>query len=646
MQAKFNSENPPLDNEFFSELVGTDSDLSGTIEHPHDLPADAEGGDIEEQRTTIPLHKQGGVKSLLILGLSAVPIGGLGYMMFGNSGQNSPTVAATPTNEPTAPKAEFAPDPRFATMQNKLAMQDQTRGLEDAAKAQEAERLAKAAADAKATAATPNPQATPVTPAPAVTPVTSSRSAPPTNVEPPIAPVTKPVAVAPAITPAPQPRVASEPKAKPLVVVAKPQPIAFKPQPVAKTTPQPSSQAKVAIVKPQPAPATEAIVPKQPVSWQEATDNAIGIYGEKTVSKTVTQTTPESVQKSVVQPIGQPMQPQTIAQPIPQPVTQPVTSQIYQQPVVRSNGQSSYVPVGRSSLQPLVQPAGQLYPQQILPLGQPSMQPVRQLVPQASTIKNAAANYIASIDPRSYSEAIPQPGIEPDYQPVDRAISQYSGEKDNYKDNKTFTVAQAIVIPGQNRIVSLISPMQIIPGEAGQEILLQLEQGFADTNGDVPIPDGTRIIATVTVASNGLMRISSAIAIVNGENIPIDAGSLILSGTDNSPVIAQYKQFDQGEIGRRDLQTFLAGAASGLGRVLTQPNSSVQVSTNGTAVVSSTSNPNIVGGILDGGATPILEAWSKRNETEIRRLESASRLWYLPMGYKMTIVAVKPFAVR
>ena len=61
---------------------------------------------------------------------------------------------------------------------------------------------------------------------------------------------------------------------------------------------------------------------------------------------------------------------------------------------------------------------------------------------------------------------------------------------------------------------------------------------------------------------------------------------------------------------------------------------------------SSTSNPNVLGGVLDGGATPILEAWAKRNETEIKRLESASRLWYLPMGYKMTIVAVKPFAVR
>jgi hypothetical protein len=645
MQAKFNSENPHVDNEFLSELVGTDSDLSGTSEHPHGSPAEPEG-DIEEQRSTIPFYKQGGVKSALILALSAIPIGGLGYMMFGNSGQKSPIVAANPNPEPTAPKADFTPDPRFATMQNKLAMQDQSRAIEDAAKAQEAERLAKAAADAKTAAATPNPQATPVTPAPAVTPVTR-RSAPSTNVEPParsvppIAPV-KPIPIAPAITPAPQPRVAKEPKAKPPVVTTKPLPVTFKPQPIAKTAPQPRS-AKVAIVKPQPDPATGAMVPKVQVSWQEATDNAIGVYGEKAVSKTVAQSTPESVPQSVGQSIRQPIQQQTISQPIPQPVTQPVTSQIYQQPVVQSEGQPSFKPVGQSSPQPV----GQLYPQQIPQLNQPFIQqPMRQLVPQASTIKNAPANYVASIDPRSYSEALPQPEIESVSEPVVQPISQYSREKDNYKDNTTFTVAQAVVIPGQNRMVSLISPMQIIPGETGQEILLQLEQGFADTNGGVPIPDGTRIIATVTVASNGLMRIVSAIAIVNGENIPIDAGSLILSGTDNSPVIAQYKQFDQGEIGRRDLQTFLAGAASGLGKVLTQPNTSVQVSTNGTAVVSSTSNPNILGGVLDGGATPILEAWAKRNETEIKRLESVSRLWYLPMGYKMTIVAVKPFAVR
>jgi hypothetical protein len=617
MQAKFNSENHHLDNEFLSELVGTDSDLSGNSEHRHDSLADPES-DIEEQRTTIPFYKQGGVKSAMILGLSVIPIGGLGYMMFGNSGQKSPTVAANPNPEPTDPKAEFAPDPRFATMQNKLAMQEQTRGLEDAAKAQEAERIA------KAVAAKPKPQNTPVTPASAVTSVTRS-STPPTNVEPParrIPPITpvKPIAVAPAITPVSQPRVAREPKAKSSVVAVKP---------------QPRSNVKVAVVKPQSAPMTGAIVPKTQVSLQEATDNAIGVYGEKTVSKTVGQVAPESVQQSVGQPVRQPTQQPIISPPIP-PFAQPVTSQIDQQPVVQSNGQPSLKPVGRSSPQPLTKPVEQLYPQQ---RNQPLIQ---QPVPQASTTKNAATNYVASIDPRSYPEALPQPVIKLASQPVAQPISQYSGEKDNI----TSKIAEAIVIPGQNRTVSLISPMQIIPGEAGQEILLQLEQGFADTNGEVPIPDGTRIIATVTVASNGLIRIASAIAIVNGKNIAIDAGSLILSGTDNSPVIAQYKQFDQGEIGRRDLQTFIAGAASGVGKVLTQPNTSVQVSTNGTAVASSTNNPNIVGGVLDGGATPILEAWAKRNETEIKRLEGASRLWYLPMGYKMTIVAAKPFAVR
>ncbi|WP_373543520.1 hypothetical protein [Chamaesiphon sp.] len=625
------SENPRLDNEFFSDLVGTDSDLSGTSEQLHASPSDPQG-DIEEQRTKIPLYKQGGVKSVLILGLSAIPIGGIGYMMFGNSGQKSPPVAANPSPELTVSKAEFAPDPRFANMQNKLVMQDQTRGLEEAAKAQEAERLAKAAAEARAAAANPNARTTPVLPVPAAAPV-AARAEPPTNVAPPprrippIAPV-KPVPISPAITPVARPIVAREPKVKSSLVAVKPQPVAFKPQPLAK----PILKPQVAIAKPQPTPATAAIVPKA-ASWQEATDNAIGVYGEKVASKNVIKAVPETVQQPIGQPIRQPSPQQTISQPIPQPVTSPVTSQIYQQPVGQSYGQA-----GRSFLQPLVPPVQQFYPQQIPQLNPLIQQPARQLMPQASTTKNAAANYVASLDPRSYPEAL--------LQPVAGVVSQDFREKDNYKDNPIPKIAQAIVIPGQNRLVSLMSPMQIIPGEAGQEILLQLEQGFADTNGEVPIPDGTRIIATVTVASNGLMRIVSAVAIVNGENIPIDAGSLILSGTDNNPVIAQYKQFDQGEIGRRDLQTFLAGAASGLGRVLTQPSTSIQVSTNGTAVASSTSNPNIIGGVLDGGATPILEAWSKRNETEIERLEGASRLWYLPMGYKMTIVAVKPFAVR
>jgi hypothetical protein len=626
MKPTNDSQDLPLDDLFFSELVGTDTNFSTDNGHSNDSAIESGDGEVSEQRSQIPLYKKGSVKSALIFGLSALPIGGLGYVMFGgNNGQKNPTVAASPSPEPTAaPKAEFAPDPRFATVQNKLAMQDQTRAIEDAAKAQEAERLAKAAADAK-TAATPQPQATPVAVAPAVTPASST---PRTNVEPPaarnippIAPVTEPVPVAPAITPPvalvpekPQP-VAKQPQAvvvKPQEKVVKPQIAAFKPQPV--------------VTKPQPATLPSAVPTVQP-TWQEATDNAVGVFGEKTASKTVLQPTQPQV---TTQPVLQPTQPQVTAQPALQPV-QPAT---IARPIER-------VTAGQSNLQPIVRTGLQVDRQPIVP--QIPTQ-VQQLIQPQSSIKNAAANYIASTSNKIYTESLSQPLTEPDFQQVVRAVA--AEDKLGGKQDKSTLLAQAVVIPGQNRTVSLISPMQLLPGEAGQEILLQLDRGFADTNGGVPIPDGTRIIATVTVASNGLMRIAGATAIINGETVPIDASSLVLNGTDNNPVIAQYRQFDQGEIGRRDLQTFLAGAASGLGKILTQPNTNVQVSTAGTAVVSSTSNPNIIGGILDGGATPILEAWAKRNETEIRRLEGASRLWYLPLGYKMTIVAVKPFVVR
>jgi hypothetical protein len=535
-----------LDSGFFSELVGlttgfskqnADKTPSGSlvpIEPDFDPSESPEG--VHEQRTQIPFHKQGKVKTALLGALVAMPMGGLGFMLFGG-GEKPAEVAkqAEPVATPP-PKAEFAQDPRFGIVQSKLAMQDQEKMLTDAAAKQEQDRLAKvAAAGASPTnpgaATTLPPSQTATKPTVAPTTAQTAEPSPPTNVEPP--PKTEP-----AIVPK------SYPKPDSVAIVPKPEPQKVPQAPVIKTPvikPQPPTvAAKPAIVKqkliasraevtnpiaPMPRAASPSYRPASPtvqptqVSWQQATNSGIGVFGAKNAS--------------------------------------------------------------------------------------------------AGTANPTA-------------QALVIPGSAP--QPTSPNISQ--------------TRSSRKIIAGQNRAVSLISPMQILANEQGQEVLIQVDEGFVDSAGGISIPAGTRIIADVTVASNGLLRITTAKALINNDEISISTGSLILTGTNNAPVFAQLKQFGQDEIGRRDMQTFLAGAVQGIGDVLTQPDTQTQIAANGTAISSTTNKRDYIGGILKGGGTPILQQWAQRNQAEVQRLEGATRLWHLPVGFKMSLVAVRPFSVK
>lgn len=493
-----------LDSGFLCELNGVTTALSHKSSssspdlNESDEPEVGEEG-VEAQRTNIPLHKQGKIKTLFMLGLVAVPMIGVGYSMLGGN-ESAKTVEVPAEAAPPKPTTrDFAPDPRFAVAQSKLAMQKQEQQLLAAANTQQT---------------TPStPQSQPVTTAPA-TPVTAApvpiTDPTPTNVQPPILPPPAPVAAKPVVTavnPVTQPaKTVTKPVVSPIVVASRglPAPPRYVPAPaVTVVKPTPISTPAVTVVKPTPVP-TPAV--KQ-LSWNEATAGAVVVMGAR---------------------------------------QEPAASPTAQVAMAQANVTTS---TGRS------------------------------------------------------------------------------------------------IIAGQNRIASLITPLQIF-GEQSQEVLMNLEQGFVNTQGGMSIPANTKLVAQVTVASNGILRIGEVRATIRGVEHSIAVGNLILVGTNNQPLIAQLKQFNDGEIGRRDLQTFLIGAAQGLGKVLTQPSTQTQITAGGAAISTANSNPNVIGGILEGGAAPIAQQWAKRNEAEIQRLEGAARVWFLPAGVRVSLYTTKPFEVK
>jgi hypothetical protein len=505
-----------IDSGFLCDLVGVTTQFpqkSGDIEGDNSASVEAaeldlaiDRQEVDPQRTKIPLHKQGLTQMLLLGGLVTIPMGGLGWLMFGNLGSSTTQTqtAPAPAAEVTTAKPEYESDPRFPVVQSKLVIQAQEeQQLLAAAKAQQETEAAKKLAQATPTPTTPTASTTSPAIVPAKVPETTAApeivtAKTPTNIRPPILPSPTPTPAPVKIEPVKTVETVSKPAVKPVV-------IASRSAVIPPTIPTMRVLAPAPTTKASPAPIS---TPTPQVSWQEATNGAVGVFGGR--------------RESTVAVVSQPS-------------------------------------------------------------------------------------------------------------PTQATSSNPSGR---------------VIIAGQNRVASLITPLQVLSGEQSQEVLLNLEQGFVDTQGRMSIPANTKIQAQVTVASNGMLRIGDAKVAIGGVEHAISLGNLMLVGTNNQPLVAELKQFNNGEIARRDMQTALIGGLQGLGQVLTQPNTQTQITTGGAAISTTTSNQNGFGGVVYGATSPLVQQWAQRNQAEIQRLDSNARVWFLPAGSKVSLYTTKPFEIK
>jgi hypothetical protein len=100
---------------------------------------------IGAAKTTLPIYKQSLFKTIAIGGSILIATLAAGKLIFPGAKEE---VAATPKPSPSPvekPKADFAPDPRFGVVSSKLAMNDQSKQILDAAAAQQSVAAAQAA---------------------------------------------------------------------------------------------------------------------------------------------------------------------------------------------------------------------------------------------------------------------------------------------------------------------------------------------------------------------------------------------------------------------------------------------------------------------------------------------------------------------
>jgi hypothetical protein len=110
--------------------------------------------------------------------------------------------------------------------------------------------------------------------------------------------------------------------------------------------------------------------------------------------------------------------------------------------------------------------------------------------------------------------------------------------------------------------------------------------------------------------------------------------------------MAQRRTTGGSELFRMDLTAFVLGAAGRVGERLNQPTSE---SSTQTAFGSSSSvtrgSPNILGAVMEGGTTPVLQQILQRNQRAAAEIQSRPPLWYVPAKTEVLIFVNSSFSL-
>lgn len=182
-----------------------------------------------------------------------------------------------------------------------------------------------------------------------------------------------------------------------------------------------------------------------------------------------------------------------------------------------------------------------------------------------------------------------------------------------------------------------------------ERFVVQLKQPLIDSSGKALLPPGTVAVFEVkSVHPSGMVECDAIALIINQKEYLLPNGSISIRGEDGKPLMAQ-KYDDKGpEIASMDASTVVFGSLANLGRVLNQPRSeeiddldSVFGSRRRTRV--DRNKPSILGAVLEGGFTPLLQQIQRRNERAIAQIQSRPNLWYITPNQKVVVFVNRSF---
>ncbi|MBE9130099.1 hypothetical protein IQ258_29200, partial [Coleofasciculus sp. LEGE 07081] len=233
----------------------------------------------------------------------------------------------------------------------------------------------------------------------------------------------------------------------------------------------------------------------------------------------------------------------------------------------------------------------------------------------------------------SYGQVVlPQAEVKTDVSPV------------AYQQPDRQVVQAGTVVAGEIAV-----PVAIPEDGTGQRFVVTLTEDMPDVEGNSAIAAGQFLVFEVEgVDSSGLVS-AKAVSVVDQEGNERAVSAAFALESDGRPLIAQ-RLFDVGsDVASMDLGLFALGAVSKLGEILNRPKQQSSTSTSGSSTSTSSTSvsgePNLLGAIMEGGATPVLDAIASRNEDAIERMNDQDNAWMLPPGLQVIIRVTQPVRI-
>lgn len=250
-----------------------------------------------------------------------------------------------------------------------------------------------------------------------------------------------------------------------------------------------------------------------------------------------------------------------------------------------------------------------------------------------------------------------QPQSQPLPQPPPAVAPELSAEQ-RLLEGTPYRIAPTGAMTAALSITPLVLPTDESRGRTSRtsaaadtpdRVVVTLSAPLTDTSDQVVMPAGTSLVFEVRgVDTNGVLDAVAVSWLDNtGMEQPLPSESLVLTGEEGSPLIAKGYFDDGGTIARMDLSTAALGALGKVGEILNRPKQQTSSSTSGGTVsqtsTSTTGDPNLLGALLEGGATPVLEQILKRNDRAIQDLQKRKNLWFLEAGTPVGVMVSRSF---
>ncbi len=171
-----------------------------------------------------------------------------------------------------------------------------------------------------------------------------------------------------------------------------------------------------------------------------------------------------------------------------------------------------------------------------------------------------------------------------------------------------------------------------------ERFVVTLSTPLTNAEDQVILPIGTPLIVAVqSVYDSGRVIAIVETVVKDGTEYPLPPGAMFLRAEGGNPLMASLIEGGSSQQMRANATTFMLGALSKTGELLNRGSTSTFISGSNFSQTQEFNSPNYIGGILEGGFTPLAERINEQHENRLSKLDGRSDFWMVEVGSTVEI---------